>query len=77
LWALCQELVLSTTQRLVAALAGQGAFEGKLVPQDPTDEPAGELLARIKAEREQSGSAKRRKEGPAWEEPAETQASLF
>ena len=27
------------------------AFEGKLVPQDPTDEPAGELLARIRAER--------------------------
>ena len=28
------------------------AFEGKLVPQDPKDEPAGELLARIRAERE-------------------------
>ena len=28
------------------------AFEGKLVPQDLTDEPASELLARIKAERE-------------------------
>ena len=27
------------------------AFEGKLVPQDPKDEPAGELLARIRAER--------------------------
>jgi type I restriction enzyme S subunit len=27
------------------------AFEGKLVPQDPTDEPAGVLLDRIRAER--------------------------
>jgi len=27
------------------------AFEGKLVPQDPNDEPAGALLARIKAEK--------------------------
>lgn len=27
------------------------AFEGKLVPQDPTDEPVSELLARIAAEK--------------------------
>jgi type I restriction enzyme, S subunit len=53
------------------------AFGGKLVPQDPSDEPASELLARIKAERERSGSAKRRKKNPAREEPAEAQAALF
>jgi hypothetical protein len=28
------------------------AFEGKLVPQDPSDEPTSALLARIRAERE-------------------------
>lgn len=35
------------------------AFEGKLVPQDETDEPASELLARISAEREAATPAKR------------------
>lgn len=30
------------------------AFSGQLVPQDPNDEPASELLARIKAERQAS-----------------------
>jgi len=35
------------------------AFSGQLVPQDPHDEPASALLARIRAEREQSVSSKR------------------
>jgi len=29
----------------------KAAFTGQLVPQDPTDEPASALLARIRAER--------------------------
>jgi type I restriction enzyme S subunit len=39
------------------------AFEGKLVHQDPTDEPASVLLARIRAERaiEQEGDRRARK----------------
>ena len=38
----------------------QAAFSGQLVPQDPNDEPASVLLARIRAERE-SRLAKARK----------------
>jgi type I restriction enzyme S subunit len=34
------------------------AFEGKLVPQNPNDEPATVLLERIRQEREQSDKAK-------------------
>lgn len=35
------------------------AFEGKLVPQDPNDEPAGKLLERIRAEQEKITNKKR------------------
>ncbi|MGE4299103.1 MAG: restriction endonuclease subunit S [Desulfovibrionaceae bacterium] len=39
----------------------KAAFSGKLVPQDPSDEPAGELLRRIAAERAAQGARPARK----------------
>jgi type I restriction enzyme S subunit len=44
------------------------AVQGKLAPQDPTDEPAGELLKRIKAEKEKliaEGKIKKQKPPPS------------
>jgi len=39
----------------------KSAFNGQLVPQDPNDEPASKLLARIRAEREAMPKAKARR----------------
>jgi type I restriction enzyme, S subunit len=44
--------------RLEAAILAR-AFRGELVPQDPSDEPAAALLARIRAERATAPKAKR------------------
>lgn len=43
----------------------KSAFTGQLVPQDPDDEPASELLARIRAEREAPPKAKSRRKARA------------
>ena len=48
---------LEKAQRLRAAIL-HDAFSGKLVPQDPSDEPASVLLERIRAERAQQAASK-------------------
>lgn len=68
------EAKLSTLDALEAQIDGQlarskalrqsilkQAFAGKLVPQDPNDEPASELLKRIKAEKAAAPKPKRKK----------------
>ena len=56
------DLVKKLRQRLL-----QEAVQGKLVPQDPSDEPASELLKKIKAEKQKlisEGKLKKEKELP-------------
>src|SRR3712207_4904218 len=57
------EANLKRASRLRQAILKR-ALEGKLVPQDPTDEPVSELLERIRAEREQNTSGNRRNKKP-------------
>ena len=53
------------------------AFEGKLVEQDPSDEPAELLLARIGIERERNRPERKRGKKPARRDSGPAQASLF
>ena len=56
------ELTLTTALQQSEALRQsilKKAFSGQLVPQDPTDEPAASLLARIKAEQSAAPKAKK------------------
>ena len=62
--SVCDKLEESIAQSLLQAEALRQsilkkAFEGKLVPQDPNDEPAEKLLARIRAERAQTKPARK------------------
>ena len=62
--SVCDKLEESISQSLLQAEALRQsilkkAFEGKLVPQDPQDEPAEKLLARIRAERAQTQPAQK------------------
>jgi type I restriction enzyme S subunit len=50
----------TATERLTPALLAK-AFRGELVPQDPNDEPASELLRRLQADRPASKSTQGRR----------------
>lgn len=56
--------MLARAERLTPQVLAK-AFCGDLLPQDPNDEPASVLLARLAAERNQAGAAPRSRKAPA------------
>ncbi|WP_284453823.1 restriction endonuclease subunit S [Streptomyces sp. MRC013] len=66
--------VIESAEKIVRAALGRAtslrrsllaeAFAGRLVPQDPADEPATALLDRIRTEREATGAAKSKRRSP-------------
>lgn len=56
------QVVQTAAERLTPALLAK-AFRGELVPQDPNDEPASELLKRLTAQRAQAGAPSARPRG--------------
>jgi type I restriction enzyme, S subunit len=59
------ERTISTTEEQISGLRQsilKRAFEGKLVPQDPNDEPASALLERIRAKQEKAPKPRRRRQ---------------
>ena len=54
----------SAVDRLTPSLLAK-AFRGELVPQDPADEPAAELLERLAAKREAAPARPRRQRAAA------------
>jgi type I restriction enzyme S subunit len=57
----CEKLIRDRTALRLSIL--KAAFEGQLVPQDPTDEPASELLSRLRSN--YAGNGARRRKGRA------------
>jgi type I restriction enzyme S subunit len=55
------ELTRSAQSLGIRAVILAAAFSGRLVPQDPSDEPASQLLERIAAERAAGGATRRKK----------------